>query len=433
MNDSTIRILSLATALLSASSAAAPPAVAQDRPLPADFAEVYRAGGVTAPDWAQFSTPTGLAFDGSGNLYVLDPQLFQVVVIDRNGELVRTVGRQGGGPGEFNIPMAQVVWRDGRFAVADMGHNAYQLFDPDGELLRFVKMSEGQGPMAGFSSVRSAIRPDPDGGALVAQGTPGMMSRMSGLIAQATGADEEPGIDDRGLERVDLGGDMVSATRILQAWSPPEDGPAAPMTVETAMDPSRMAEMIVGEERFFEPQLIWDVLPDGTIAYSDSSAYSIELVGREGAAVSVLSRPIQPEGVTRGIRAAMIEEELRQFEEESTNASGPMADLGALVPSGMMDAVRDALEKRDFFEEIPVVRGLKATWNGALWIQRRGDDPWDNAGPIDVFDAAGEYAGTLPQAEMPAAFGPDGLAAYVERDEFDVPTIVVRRLPAEVR
>jgi hypothetical protein len=30
--------------------------------------------------------------------------------------------------------------------------------------------------------------------------------------------------------------------------------------------------------------------------------------------------------------------------------------------------------------------------------------------------------------EIPSAFGPDGLAAYVELDELDVPTVVVRRL-----
>ena len=173
MNHSTIRILSLATVLLAASTAAAPNTVAQDRPLSPEFAEVYRVGGATAPDWAQFSLPTGLAFDGSGNLYVLDAQLFQVAIIDRNGELVRTVGRQGEGPGEFSSPATQVVWRDGRFAVADMGHNAYQVFNPDGELERFVKMSAGQGIMAGFSSMRSALRPDPRGAALIAQGMPG--------------------------------------------------------------------------------------------------------------------------------------------------------------------------------------------------------------------------------------------------------------------
>ncbi|MFV2008104.1 MAG: hypothetical protein ACC667_11700, partial [Longimicrobiales bacterium] len=30
---------------------------------------------------------------------------------------------------------------------------------------------------------------------------------------------------------------------------------------------------------------------------------------------------------------------------------------------------------------------------------------------------------------IPDAFGPGGLVAYIERDEFDVPTILVKRLP----
>ena len=34
---------------------------------------------------------------------------------------------------------------------------------------------------------------------------------------------------------------------------------------------------------------------------------------------------------------------------------------------------------------------------------------------------------------MPDAFGPDGLVAYWEFDELDVPTIVVKRVAAEVR
>ena len=34
---------------------------------------------------------------------------------------------------------------------------------------------------------------------------------------------------------------------------------------------------------------------------------------------------------------------------------------------------------------------------------------------------------------MPDAFGPGGLVAFVETDEFDVPTIILKRLPATVR
>ena len=253
---------------------------------------------------------------------------------------------------------------------------------------------------------------------------------FSGLIAQVTGADEEPGLDDRELERIDLGADVVAADPILQGWRPQAE-PAHESTLQDAQDLLRkMAEAMTGpERRFFEPKMIWDVLPDGTIAYSDSSGYAIKLAGSDGTVNAVLRRDLHPESVTRRIREAMVEERLRALNEQAEDASGRS---GAMLP-GMMDALRDVLEERDFFEEVPVVRGLKATWEGALWIQQRGEDPWDDSGPIDVFEADGEYAGTLPPGEMPAAFGPDGLAACVEHDEFDVLTIVVRRLPAELR
>lgn len=77
-----------------------------------------------------------------------------------------------------------------------------------------------------------------------------------------------------------------------------------------------------------------------------------------------------------------------------------------------------------------MVQGISATWDGGLWMQRRGENPWDDDGPIDVFDADREYVGTLAAGEpaMPIAFGPEGLVAHLESDEFDVPTLVVSRV-----
>ena len=56
-------------------------------------------------------------------------------------------------------------------------------------------------------------------------------------------------------------------------------------------------------------------------------------------------------------------------------------------------------------------------------------------GPIDVIGSGGRYVGTFPagQLKMPDAFGPDGLVAFIETDEFDVPVIAVRRLPQQIR
>ena len=91
------------------------------------------------------------------------------------------------------------------------------------------------------------------------------------------------------------------------------------------------------------------------------------------------------------------------------------------------------LEQR-YYHEVPVLRTIATTWDGRIWVQRRGTEP-EGDGPIDVLTHEGEYAGTYATAatEMPDAFGPNGLVAFIELDEFDVASVVVRRLPAGVR
>ena len=408
-----IRFTMLACAGLIAWALAGSVATAQDRPLAADFPEVYRVGGLSAPEWALFTNPTRMGFDAAGNLYVLDRGASRVVVIDPRGNLVMTVGREGEGPGEFQRAWDIVVWRDGRFGIVDIGHGAYQLFTPNGELERFVRMSSIAGE-AGAAAARSTVRPDPDGGAVIAEGV-GLMAWMAVMLAEATsGKQVDVGGEAGKLERLDLRGEMAIAEPVARARRFTPDDPDE--------DPP-----------FFTPSVIWDVLPDGTIAYIDSTAYAISLVGSDGQTRGVLERPLHPEAVTATIRSATVEYELKDLEEEALPASA------AYISADMMERIRlqmrEGIENRKFFPEIPVLRGLRATWEGSLWVGRRGEEPWDDDGPIDLFGPDGQYRGTFAAGDpgMPNAFGPDGLVAFVERDELDVPSIVVKRLPAEWR
>ncbi len=412
-----------------------PGAAAQDRPLAADFEEVYRVGGLDAPAWALFGDPLfggvlPMGFDAAGNLHVLDPDASRVVVVDRRGELVRTVGRRGEGPGEFIRPIELGVWRDGRFVVMDPGHQAFQIFGPDGELDDFVKT--GPAPiMARFL----AARVDPRESAVIVQGPPPNPAR-SAIAATLTGKRPDERVDDRGLERLKLQGDVMTVEPVLQAWRVPrdEDGPFGSEDFKDA-DPAeiaRMASEIEGIRRYLEPDLLWDVLPDGAIAYSDSSAYAVKVVRAGGPGVDVLRRPLRPEPVTERVRAALIAEELRI---ERLYIADIAAQRGDAPVREMLAESRRQIENGSFFEEVPVVRRVRAGWDGGLWIQRRGAEPWDDEGPIDVFGADREYVGTFAagSAGMPVAFGPRGLVAFWEVDELDVPTIVVRRLPEAVR
>ncbi len=80
-------------------------------------------------------------------------------------------------------------------------------------------------------------------------------------------------------------------------------------------------------------------------------------------------------------------------------------------------------------DEVPVVGDVE-DWEDRIWVTRRGADGDRDGGPTDIVTPDGRYIGTLAAdgLQTPAAFGPDGLLAYIERDELDVPTVRVIRL-----
>ncbi len=387
------------------------PATAQDRPLTADFPEVYRVGGLAAPEWAQFTERGDLGFDAAGNLYVLDAEAFRVVVIDPAGNLVRTVGQRGEGPGDFRAPTALVVWRDGRFAVADGDHWAIQVFGADGSPDHFARMNTEFRPFQLQQlTLQRRMEPHPDGVSLYAQGA---IYAHRAMASWGTHPDSM-GADDRTIERFDVRADRVVAETALKGWRAPRESPREPLP--DALESGDILRVFL-DDMILEPKFHWDVLPDGTLAYSDSSAYVVRFVAADGAPRGELRRPFVPEAVTGRMHGDLMERELDQFKRPSS------------------PILLEIMEEREFYPEVPVIRWLRATWEGGLWVRRRGEEPWANNGPIDVFGPGRNYVGTYaPGAtRIPSAFGPDGLVAYWEVDEMDVPSIVVKRVPEGVR
>jgi hypothetical protein len=83
-----------------------------------------------------FNRPTNLAVSPSGELFASDGYgNARVHCFSARGELLRSWGAPGSGPGQFNLPHGIWVHTDGRVFVADRENDRIQIFSPSGELL----------------------------------------------------------------------------------------------------------------------------------------------------------------------------------------------------------------------------------------------------------------------------------------------------------
>lgn len=397
----------------------------QDRPLPPALEEVFRVGAFDGADWETFGEVRGVAFDARGQLYVFDGQSSRVVVVDPVGKFVRYVGRPGEGPGEFRLPAGFTVLRDGTIVVADMGHRAYQVFGSDGSFERMVPL-----PSADAGVVRvGRLLADPRGNAIITGGS-GMM--MAAVSRGGGGTVELP--RSRPIDRVVISGETAAVSRLADAWLPP------PSERPTQLSGGGVRfQGSIPMPRVFEPGLLLGTLVDGGVVYADSSSYAVKVVAPSGAVERVLRRPFLPRPVTPALQEAERKRQLADVEAGRGpvmrfSVSGAGGQPRALPPDAGREMQRNRIQQMEFFPEVPVLLDMATGWSGKIWVVRRGDQPTE-PGPIDVLTPSGQYVGTFASGSLtlPAAFGPEGMVAFIERDEFDVPTVVVKRLPQLLR
>ena len=388
-------ITALATAALPLSAQEVIELPAEDRLLDADFEEIYRLGALDGRGWETFGHVVGVGFDGAGNLYILDSGAVRIYVVDQQGNLVRQFIGEGEGPGEFGGNYADglefAVMRDGRVAVYDMGRMGFGLFDATGEFERTV-------PLVGPQTHTPVI-----GGI---QAFPGMERVLSttevGYLRRTAPSpdDESPAPSFRYVLSYGLSGAQVRVDSVAAGWRPS------------------------GDPEAFKPRLAAGVLPSGAVVYTDSSSYAIKFAVPGGRVTRILTRPFQPRRVTEAMKAAELERRL-----EGLGDGG-----GDLMRQRMIEFRRGQIEAMEFFDEVPVVLSLKTSWEGTIWVRHRGDERTEGS-RIDLITPEGRYLGTFAPGStaMPSAFGPNGLAAFVETDDLDVSYVVVKRLPDGTR
>ncbi len=161
----------------------------------------------------------------------------------------------------------------------------------------------------------------------------------------------------------------------------------------------------------FSPEIVWSER-GGALAVAASDAYAVDLY--EG---TTLRRSIRRD---LPARPASHDDAMREIGE------GMRVRFGGNEPC-VVPAER-VVEQQGFAPTIPWIGSIGIGSDGSVWVERRGLGR-DARGPIDVFDAEGAYLGTLPEGTpFPAVFLPDGRIGVIEKDELDVPRLLVQRI-----
>jgi hypothetical protein len=85
--------------------------------------------------------------DSRGRIYVSDVKANQILVFEKDGRFVMRIGRQGQGPGEFNL-IGRALMTNRGLAVLDRSNARIQYFDDRGRFVDSSKLTKTFGDMA---------------------------------------------------------------------------------------------------------------------------------------------------------------------------------------------------------------------------------------------------------------------------------------------
>lgn len=315
-----------------------------------------------------FGNVGGLAVDELGRIYVGESQASEIRVFGADGAHVRTIGRKGGGPGEFEAISGMGWGPDGNLWVMDHTNSRFSVFDTTG------------------AYVTSHRRP----GGFVIIPWPGGFDR-NGRVYDATGI---PGPDRFTTALIRYTADMTPADTFR---IPEYDAETFDMSDDGGR--RRMSAAVP-----FAPAQGWTLDADGNVWIGTSDRYRIHRVTFAGDTVAAVERRYTPVAVTEEEK----DERIERFEWFTRQ--------GGEIQRSRIPNVKPAFGS--FF----------ADDEGYLWVT--ANRPADAPAGLDVFDPDGRFLGTVTgggELMSPPVIAGDMLYAVV-RDELEVPYVVRYRI-----
>lgn len=325
--------------------------------------EVWRAGGEDDED-VLFGVITDIVADAKGNFYLLDSQLTEIQVYAPDGTYVRTIGREGEGPGEFRMAFNLLMLPSGNLGVLQTAPAKLVGLTLDGDPADALSLPESE--ETGFKMLYAAQNAGKDVAVVYGFMQPGesgftMTSNLS--LLNASGQSERK---------------LHSDSSSMKA--------ANPLIVEKEWDSFRNNR--------------WSAGPDGRVyAAPTFGEYTINVWNPDGS----LSHVIQREYPDHARTAAHLERVRDLFK-------------------GFFRQVPVPNLKFEIEDNWNPIRSIHARDDGTLWVQtsRGGTDlPAGTIGVFDVFDKEGRFD---RQVTLKGQGDPDTDGLFFVRDRLFVVT-----------
>lgn len=334
--------------------------------------EELRLGSLESEGPEMFGEVRSVELDEAGRVWVLEGQAQEIRVFDATGDHVRTVGREGGGPGELSRAVRLDRAPDGNMWVMDPDNGRLSVFDTAGSYV------EGHTALGGF-----VILPWPGGFDAENRYYAPIPNFAEGFR----------------MELARFGPGLAP----LDTLVPPED----PVTRD-AFTIERDGVTRVRASIPFGGGLTWRVSPQGTFWALLREEYRLDEIDSAGDTLRTVRKSFEPVPVTGGDVEQAIED-LEWF-----------TDQGGRVDPSLFPSRK------------PPTRNFFVDDLGHLWVSRTAAAGEEEGRVWDIFDPEGRYLGRLA-LPFNLALGPmprvrDDVLYGVVRDEMDVPYVILARL-----